>query len=91
MRLPFFQFVRASKMPTPGAMEYGYESEMLAFRPMIGPAIAARVGFLSIRAPSNPQMYQANTTNWFVGLGGLAQGQVVLQPLSNPWQSQGLS
>lgn len=91
MRLPFFQFIRASQMPTAGAMEYGFESEMLAFRPMIGPAIGARFMFRSLRAPGNPQSYQASTTNWFTGLGGLAQGQVALQPLSNPYQNNGSS
>lgn len=82
----FFQFVRASKMPTPGAMEYGFESEMLAFRPMIGPAIGAR-SYMRTTTNFGPsgQSYQAAAMNWYAGLGGLASGQVILQPLSNPY------
>jgi hypothetical protein len=86
MRPAFFQFARATKLPTPGAMAYGFESEMLAFRPAIGPAIGARYQFATITAfGSTGQSYQATAMNWLAGLGGLAQGQNVLQPLSNPY------
>lgn len=70
-------------MPTPGAMAYGYESEMLAFRPMIGPAIAARFQFASIF--STPAYSQGNAVVWLNGVGGVAHGQSALQPLSNPY------
>jgi hypothetical protein len=85
---PFFQYVRATQMPTPGAMEYGFESEMLADRPMIGPAYAARYQFKTVTdfGPMGLN-YQGVALNWFTGLGGLAHGQSVLQPLSNPYGS----
>jgi hypothetical protein len=83
---PFYQFVAATQMPTPGAMEYGFESEMLAWRPVIGPAIAARFQFRTLQ---NPQAMQNVAVWWTTGLGGLAHGQSALQPLSNPWQASG--
>jgi hypothetical protein len=88
VKMPFYQYAPATQMPTPGAMQYGFESEMLAMRPAIGPAIAARVMFRSIASnfPAQAgQAYQAACMNWFTGLGGLSQGQNVLQPLSNPY------
>jgi hypothetical protein len=81
-RLPFFQFVYATIMPTPGAMAYGFESEMLAIRAMIGPAIGQRYQFRSLQG--NPT-FQAVALSTTTGLGGLAHGQNVLQPLSNPY------
>lgn len=80
---PWFQFVYASQMPTPGAMAYGFESEMLCMRPMIGPAIAARFQFRTLG--SAPQAYQAAGVAWQTGLTGIVHGQSALQPLSNPY------
>jgi hypothetical protein len=80
---PWFQFVYASQMPTPGAMAYGFESEMLAMRPMIGPAIGYSFQWRSIG--SAPQAYQAAGVSWQTGLTGIVHGQSVLQPLSNPY------
>jgi hypothetical protein len=85
---PFFQYVRATQMPTPGAMEYGFESEMLADRPFIGPAMGARSYMRTVTDfGTGGQSYQAVALNWFTGLGGLAHGQSALQPLSNPYGS----
>jgi hypothetical protein len=81
--MPFYQYVHATKMPTPGAMVYGFESEMLAWRPMIGPAIGVRFQFASVMR--DPQSYQAVSANWVTGLTGVVHGQSALQPLSNPW------
>jgi hypothetical protein len=89
MRLPpFFQYVKATQLPTPGAMNMGFESELLALRPMIGPAIGARYQFRTITnfGPTG-QNYQAVAMNWIAGLTGINHGQVALQPLSNPYQS----
>lgn len=80
---PFYQYAYATQLPTAGAMAYGFESEMLAFRPWIGPAIAARQQFSSIFA--TPQAYQAGAVLWQQGLTGVVHGQSVLQPLSNPY------
>lgn len=82
---PFFQFVHASKMPTPGAMAYGFESEMMAFRPAIGAGIGARFQFSSL-FPA-PQAFQASSITWQAGLTGVVHGQSVLQPLSDPYGS----
>ena len=82
---PFYQFAYATQMRTPGAMAYGFESEMLCLRPMIGPAIAARLQFASLMPVS--QNYQQYAVNWLAGLSGVAHGQSALQPLSNPYSS----
>lgn len=80
---PFYQYVYASQLPTPGAMAYGFESEMLAFRPAIGPGIGQATYFRSIFA--TPQAYQAASMAWQSGLTGIVHGQSILQPLSNPY------
>lgn len=79
----FYQFVRATQLPTPGAMEYGFESEMLTWRPVIGPGIGARQQFRSVFP--TPQYYQASSVAWISGLTGVVHGQSALQPLSNPY------
>jgi len=85
-RLPFYQYAQATQMPTPGAMQYGFESEMLAFRAMIGPAIGQRSQWASLLFyGQHQQNYQGAAMAWFTGVGGLAHGQNVLQPLSNPY------
>lgn len=83
---PLYQYVYATHMPTPGAMAYGFESEMLAWRPMIGPAIGARTYFRSVNR--DPLSYQAANVAWVTGLTGVVQGQNVMQPLSNPWAAR---
>lgn len=80
---PFYQFVRTSQ-PTAGAMDMAFESEMLAWRPLIGPGIGQRQQFATVFA--TPQNYQATAMLWFQGMTGIVQGQVALQPLSNPYQ-----
>lgn len=80
---PFYQFAYATQLPTPGAMAYGFESEMLAWRPAIGPAIGVRFQFATV-FPA-PQNYQAASIAWLSGLTGTVHGQSVLQPLSNPY------
>ena len=80
---PWFSYVKANKLPTPGAMEYALETELMAFRPMVGPGIGCRQQFYSILP--GPMSYQAGTMAWAGGLNGIVQGQVGLQPLSNPY------
>lgn len=79
----FYQFVRATQLPTAGAMEYGFESEMLAWRPVVGPGIGARQQFRTL-SPA-PQAFQASSVAWISGLTGVVHGQNALQPLSNPY------
>jgi len=86
-RQPFYQYVYATQLPTPGAMAYGFESEMMAWRPMIGPAIA--YGFRWRSISPDPQSYQAVQAGWVTGLTGVVHGQSMLQPLSNPYQLPG--
>jgi hypothetical protein len=80
---PFYQFAYASLLPTAGAMAYGFESEMMPNRPMIGPGIAARSYFASLF--KTPQAYQVSSMTWQAGLTGVVHGQSALQPLSNPY------
>jgi hypothetical protein len=82
---PFYQFVHASQMPTPGAMAFGFESEAMPWRPMIGPAIGVRQQFASFFA--TPGVYQSASMAWIGGLTGIVQGQNALQPLSNPYKA----
>lgn len=81
---PFYQFAYATQMPTPGAMAFGFESEMMAIRPMLGPGIGAGFQFATL-FPA-PQAYQAASLMWQTGLTGVVHGQSSLQPLSNPYQ-----
>jgi hypothetical protein len=80
---PFYVFQDATQMPTAGAMRYGLVSELMAFRPLIGPAIGARYQF-STFFPT-PGAYQAQSLAWQSGLTGVVHGQSALQPLSNPY------
>lgn len=80
---PFYQYVAATQMPTPGAMCMGFESEMMAWRPAIGPAIGCAQQFRSFFP--TPQLYQMQAAIWQNGLTGVVHGQSVLQPLSNPY------
>lgn len=81
---PFYQFTYGDQIPTPGAMAYGFESEMLCMRPWIGPAIGQRVQWRTfVGAPAS---FQAVSLAWQTGLGGVVHGQSALQPLSNPYE-----
>lgn len=82
---PFYQYVAATQMPTPGAMQYGFESEMLAWRPACGPGIGARMQFYTLTP--TPGAYQAAQASWVTGLTGVVHGQSALQPLANPYNS----
>lgn len=83
---PFDQFMHGKLGTTPGAMIFGKITEWLAWRPMIGPAIAARTQFRTLYNvfPVRQNAGLAATT----GLGGVIHGQVALQPLSDPYSSE---
>lgn len=81
---PFFQYVYATQLPTPGAMAYGLESELMAFRPFIGPGIGQRFQWRTLQ---HPQSSQAVAVTVLAGLSGVLHGQSALQPLSNPYNS----
>lgn len=78
----WFKSVRATQMPTPGAMEYGFASEYLAARPLVGPGVVFRRQFRVFQGNGS---YQAAMAVALTGVGGLASGNVILQPLSNPY------
>lgn len=79
--MAWYHFQRATKLPTPGAMEYGLVTEWLATQPYIGPAI----GFATQMRNFAPQNAQASGQVAMTGVGGLVQGQISLQPLSDPY------
>src|SRR5271166_988226 len=79
---PWYSFVFAPQMPTPGAMAYALESQWLAWRPLIGPAIGQAQQF---RTFGGQQSMQQAALAAVTGLGGLNHGQVVLQPLVDPY------
>lgn len=83
-RPPFYQVVHATRMPTPGAMAYGFESDMMALRPFIGPGIGQRYQWRTLQ---HPQAAQVTAMTVLAGLSGIVHGQSALQPLSNPWQA----
>jgi hypothetical protein len=83
---PFYQWVQRL-MPNPGnAMSSAFESEMLAWKPLIGPAIGQRFQFATI--PPTPLNVQLQSLGVLNGLGGVNHGQNVLQPLVNPYTQE---
>jgi hypothetical protein len=75
-----FDYIR-KRLPTPGIYNYAFSSLQLYEQSPIGPAAAARKNWY-ITQP--PQLYlngQAVTT---IGIGGLAAGQYISQPLLDP-------
>ena len=80
--MAWWHFARATKMPTPGAMEYALLDNWQAVDPVIGPGIA----FTTPMRNFAPQNAQATAQAVLTGLGGLVHGQSALQPLSNTYQ-----
>ncbi len=77
----FWHFVKATKLPTPGAMQYGLETNNQFANNTIGSAIG-RARQFRVTFPTN---YQGVSVASLTGLGGLAQGQIALQSLSDPY------
>jgi hypothetical protein len=80
---PWFSFRKADQIPTAGALSYGMQSQWLAWRPLIGSAVGQAVQFRTIYNVF--PLYQATGLAAQTGLGGIAQGQIVIQPLSDPY------
>ncbi len=76
-------YVLANKLPTPGAMAYAYDINSRAQKPLIGPGIGVRRP-MRATVPAGQQFYRMS---WVSGLGGLASGNFVLQPLIDPYRS----
>jgi hypothetical protein len=82
--IPFFQWVDRQFSQAANTGRLAYESERMAWRPMIGSGVGVR-GQLATVSPC-PWNVQLAATAWLTGLGGLSHGQTALQPLSNPYQ-----
>jgi hypothetical protein len=78
----FFVVVKARKHPTAGAMDHALITNLLAQHPLIGPAI----GQVQTLRWTVPQNVQGTGQVAITGIGGLAHGQIVLQPLSDPYE-----
>jgi hypothetical protein len=79
--MAFWRYIKAPNSPTPGAMGYSLVSLNLVFNNVIGPGIGANMVYRGF-APQNLQRFSSALTT---GLGGIAQGQNYVQPLSDPW------
>lgn len=75
------------RQPTPGAQNYAFETLELYEETPIGAGVSARQHF----RPMQPgQFYVAGQALQLQGIGGLAAGQYVQQPLIDPYnQSYG--
>lgn len=69
-----------TRQPSPGAMSYAYTNLGLAEFTPIGGGTANRQAFRPLQPPT---MFSTLALK-IQGLGGLAQGQVIGQPLANP-------
>jgi hypothetical protein len=83
----WFLYAYGNQIPTAGAMAYGMESQRLVPRAFIGAAVGAAKQFRTIYNvfPISQNVGMTAQT----GLGGLASGNIVLQPLSDPYNSNG--
>lgn len=70
------------RLPDPGAQNYAFETLGLVEFTPIGPAIGADIVLMKTQPPA---FYISNSMVVINGLGGLAAGQIILQPLINPY------
>lgn len=70
-------------LPGPGAQNYAFDSLALAESTAIGPAIAQRSFWKTIMQP----LFVNNLTRPTSGYGGVAQGQLLSQPLFDPYNN----
>lgn len=69
------------RLPSPGALNYAYSTLALYELNPIGPAVASRKLFRTVQPP---QLYMNGQLVGTVGIGGLAAGQYISQPLLDP-------
>ena len=67
----------------PGAMNYAFDSLALAESGPIGPGISQRQFWATI----SPPLFVNNITAPMSGYGGLATGQMIAQPLYDPYNN----
>ena len=70
------------RLPTPGAQNYAYESLGLAEFSYAGRATANKHSY---RVVQTPQLYVDGQSLLTSGLGGVAAGQIISQPLIDPY------
>lgn len=80
----FYHWIKKDQ-PSAGAMEYAFETMGLPELSPIDHAICVRTGFLPFAF--SPQVYVPNVSVPVNGLGGLVQGQMVMQPLYDPYSN----
>lgn len=73
---------KRKRLPTPGAMNYAFESLGLVEFTPIGDGIGNRHQY-QITQP--PQVYINGIATWTDGLGGIIAGQAIMQPLIDPY------
>lgn len=84
--VPFIQFRHGDIPRTPGAMIFGNVSERLVVRAMIGSGVGQN---MQLRTLYNVFPIRQNAgLAAITGLGGVVHGQVALQPLSDPYNSE---
>ncbi len=73
------------KQPDSGAMEYAFETYAINETSPIDHAVSVRKGFSAFAF--SPQVYFPMQTVPTSGLGGLIQGQMISQPLYDPYSN----
>lgn len=73
------------RQPSPGAMGYAFETLALPELSPIDHAVCVRKGFSAFAG--SPQVYFPAVNVPIAGLGGLVQGQMVMQPLYDPYSN----
>lgn len=72
------------RLAGPGAMSYAFETLALAESTPIGPGIRQRVFWNTIEPP----LFVPEMTRPTSGYGGVAQGQLIAQPLFDPYSNR---
>lgn len=73
------------RLPTPGAQNYAFETLGLTEFTPIGAGVRNRNAF---RVLQKPQLYVNGQAYLTSGLGGIAAGQMIFQPLLDPYNGQ---
>lgn len=80
----FYHWIR-KEQPGSGAMEYAFETMGLPELSPIDHAICIRTGFSPLAF--GPQVYVPRVSVPIAGLGGLSHGQMIMQPLYDPYSN----
>lgn len=70
-----------TRQPDPGAQRYAFTNHRVIEVPIVGDAVANQAQF---RSEQSPQVYVHNQAILTNGLGGIINGPIVFQPLSDP-------